>query len=164
MFESPSLERALAKIIERPKDLQRSLAQKVPAGRVVLVKGVYDLLHIGHFYSFARAKDFGDVLVVAVNADKAVQNRKGVQRPIINQNDRMVLIAAFECVDWVTLYEEESPYDLIKVLRPAVFAASHFASVSAEQRLELEQFTIFQTLPRIGPMSTSEIVLRILES
>src|SRR6185295_14791386 len=98
----------VSKIVE-PHSLAAMLRTNYAGKRIVAVKGVYDLFHSGHYYSFVNARSFGDMLVVAVNSDRAVRARKGNNRPIIGQQDRMLLIAALACVDWVTLYDEESP-------------------------------------------------------
>jgi rfaE bifunctional protein nucleotidyltransferase chain/domain len=151
----------LAKIIERPIELAQILQQRHDDSKVVVVKGVYDLFHSGHYYSFVNAKSYGNILVVAVNSDAAVRMRKGENRPIINQKDRMMLIAALACVDWVTLYEEESPYQLLKTLKASIFAASHFQSLTKEQREEVQAFTTLQTVPKMGTISTTKIVEKL---
>lgn len=151
----------LAKIIEQPIELAQILQRRDVGSKVVVVKGVYDLFHSGHYYSFVNAKSYGSILVVAVNSDAAVRKRKGEKRPIINQQDRMMLIAALACVDWVTLYEEESPYQLLKTLRPSIFAASHFDSLTKEQRESVETFTALQAVPKIGTISTTKIVEKL---
>lgn len=159
MIESnPFHKTTLAKIVERPSELAKMLQQRYADRRVVLVKGAYDLFHSGHYYSFVNARSYGDLLIVAVNSDAAVRERKGAKRPIISQWERMMLIAALACVDRVTLYEEESPYQLLKTLRPFIFAASHFESLSEEQREEVQTFTTLQIVPKIGTISTSRIV------
>lgn len=130
-------------------------------GSVVFVKGVYDLLHMGHVRSFYNARQYGDILVVAVNSDHAVRQRKGAHRPIIGQEDRMEMIAALNCVDWVTLYHETTPFQLIKALQPDFFAASHFDSLSSDEKLQLQGMTKLVTIAKIGAASTTEIIRKI---
>jgi len=154
--------KTLDKIIVRPSELKTVLLRTYSdKSTVVLVKGVFDLFHTGHYYSFVNAKKYGDVLVVAVNSDEAVTNRKGKERPIIGQNDRMLLIAALSCVDWVTLYQEESPYEVLKIVQPNVFAASHFESLTEIERQELKKHIHFQIVSKRGENSTTKIISKI---
>lgn len=161
MLNNQYYDLAYTKIIHDPKDLRDVIRCRHPRSKIVLVKGVYDLFHAGHFYSFANAKMHGDILVVAVNSDTAVQSRKGNQRPIISQEERMLLIAALSCVDWVTLYSEESPYNLLKTLCPNVFAASHFASMSIDEQLEIAKQVELHIIPKLGENSTTRIIGKI---
>jgi rfaE bifunctional protein nucleotidyltransferase chain/domain len=161
MINNQYYDLAYTKIIRDPVDLREAIKCRHVGSKVVLVKGVYDLFHVGHFYSFANAKMHGDILVVAVNADVAVKSRKGEQRPLINQEERMLLIAALSCVDWVTLYSEKSPFYLLKTLCPDVFAASHFDSMSIDERLEIEKQVILQIIPKLGEHSTTKIISKI---
>jgi rfaE bifunctional protein nucleotidyltransferase chain/domain len=161
-MENPYHKQTLAKILENPHDLKSTLNERFPLSRTVLVKGVYDLFHSGHYYSFIKAKTYGDILIVAVNSDAAVKNRKGEKRPIINQQERMLLVAALTCTDWVTLYEQESPYELLRVLHPNVFVASHFDSITKQQMAEIERHTLLQRAPKIENISTSQIIRKIL--
>jgi len=163
MTENLFLEKALDKIVLDPSELKLKLEESFSESEIVLVKGVYDLFHSGHLYSFANAKSLGDLLVVAVNSDDKVKKRKGNSRPIINQSERMLLIAALDCVDWVTLYDQETPYELLKVIKPNVFAASHFDLFTELQFEELCNFITFQFIPKQGNNSTTSIINKILK-
>ena len=88
--------------------------------RVVFTNGCFDLVHAGHVALLERAKGFGDLLIVAINSDQSVRALKGALRPILPQQDRAVLIAAFECVDYVTIFHEATPERLIRTVRPHV--------------------------------------------
>lgn len=129
--------------------------------KIALVKGVYDLIHVGHLNSFLKAKSLGDILVVAVNSDEAVKRRKNKNRPIIPLEHRIMLLAAFECVDYVTVYEEETPVNLIKCLKPHVFAASQFKNFAEKDKIEIEKNTLLYTLPKEGNISTTTIIKKI---
>ena len=97
------------------------IAQWQEAGeKVVFTNGCFDLLHLGHVHYLAQAKDLGDHLVVGVNADQSVSRLKGPHRPIKDENTRMHILAALACVDVVVLFEEDTPYNLIKTLLPDV--------------------------------------------
>lgn len=88
--------------------------------KVVFTNGVFDILHRGHLDYLARAADFGNILVVGVNTDASVKRLKGESRPIVSQDDRAFQLASLLCVDAVCLFDEDTPLELIKQLRPAV--------------------------------------------
>ncbi|KAA0091641.1 D-glycero-beta-D-manno-heptose 1-phosphate adenylyltransferase [Trinickia soli] len=91
------------------------------AGPVVFTNGVFDILHRGHVTYLARAKALGASLIVGVNSDASVRMLgKGEDRPINREDDRMALLAALESVDWVVLFEERTPVELIAAVRPDV--------------------------------------------
>ena len=87
---------------------------------MVSTNGCFDLLHIGHVRALERAKGCGDVLIVCVNSDRSIQAIKGPSRPIVMEADRLGLLSALYCVDFVTLFEEKSPTDLLLYLRPHI--------------------------------------------
>jgi rfaE bifunctional protein nucleotidyltransferase chain/domain len=89
--------------------------------RVVFTNGCYDLLHRGHVDLLRRARAAGDVLIVAVNSDRSVRAMgKAPRRPIVGQRDRALLVAALEAVDYVTVFDDETPARLIARLQPDV--------------------------------------------
>src|SRR3954471_14824943 len=85
---------------------------------VVWTNGCFDLLHVGHVHSLLGAKAQGDFLVVGVNSDASVQKLKGPKRPIVPESQRVELLAALECVDWVVLFDEVIPLEAIRRLQP----------------------------------------------
>src|SRR5207237_698317 len=88
--------------------------------RVVFTNGCFDLLHKGHINYLEKARNLGTLLVVALNSDSSVRKLKGKGRPINRLADRLRVIAALECVDYVTWFGEETPLKLIRLLRPRV--------------------------------------------
>jgi rfaE bifunctional protein nucleotidyltransferase chain/domain len=87
---------------------------------VVFTNGCFDLLHRGHIYLLREAKALGDLLVVAINSDQSVKAIKGPTRPILAEADRLELIASMEMVDYVLLFDEPDPYNIISILRPHI--------------------------------------------
>lgn len=87
---------------------------------VVLTNGCFDLLHRGHVHLLRNAKALGDMLVVAINSDPSVKLIKGPTRPILSESDRLQLIASMEMVDYVLLFDEPDPYNIISILRPNI--------------------------------------------
>ena len=88
--------------------------------RIVFTNGCFDLLHVGHMYLMQEAKKLGDVLVVGLNSDSSVRRLKGEGRPIVNEHDRAEAIAALECVDYLVVFDEPDPMELIRGIRPDV--------------------------------------------
>lgn len=88
--------------------------------KIVFTNGCFDLIHYGHVKYLEDAKKNGDILVVAVNSDKSVKKIKGDKRPIVNQESRIRVIASLESVDYAVLFDEETPYELIKFLLPDI--------------------------------------------
>ncbi len=88
--------------------------------RVVFTNGCFDVLHPGHVEHLAQAKALGDVLVVGLNSDSSVQRLKGAGRPLVAEADRAAMLAALRSVDAVTLFDEDTPLELISTLLPDV--------------------------------------------
>lgn len=102
-------------------DLKRIADQARRDGKtVVLTNGCFDLLHRGHVHILREAKALGDILIVAINSDRSVKAIKGPSRPVLSESDRTELLAAMEMVDYVALFDEPDPYDLIAAVRPNV--------------------------------------------
>ncbi|MBD3799852.1 MAG: D-glycero-beta-D-manno-heptose-7-phosphate kinase [Campylobacterales bacterium] len=88
--------------------------------RIVFTNGCFDILHVGHVKYLQAAKSFGDVLIVGLNSDASVRALKGPSRPVNGENDRAYILAALESVDYVVKFSDDTPYELIKMLRPDV--------------------------------------------
>lgn len=88
--------------------------------RLVFTNGCFDILHPGHIHTLTHAKALGDVLIVGINSDASVKRLKGARRPILNQDERAVMLAALAAVDYVTVFEEDTPLVLIELLQPHV--------------------------------------------
>ena len=88
--------------------------------RIVFTNGCFDILHIGHARYLFKARELGDFLIVAVNSDRSVKAIKGPERPVINENERAEMLAALGCVDMTVIFDEDTPYEIIKILVPDV--------------------------------------------
>ncbi|WP_104728559.1 D-glycero-beta-D-manno-heptose-7-phosphate kinase [Helicobacter felis] len=88
--------------------------------KIVFTNGCFDLLHRGHVEYLQEAKKLGDILIVGLNSDASVRRLKGGSRPICDQDARAVVLAGLECVDFVVLFEEDTPFELIKALKPHI--------------------------------------------
>jgi D-beta-D-heptose 7-phosphate kinase/D-beta-D-heptose 1-phosphate adenosyltransferase len=111
-----------------PRDPRRKILARDEAaawrrsqsGRVVFTNGVFDLLHAGHVDVLRGARAQGDLLVVGLNSDASVRRLKGADRPIRTEDDRAYLLAALETVDVVSIFDEDTPLELIVALEPDV--------------------------------------------
>ena len=88
--------------------------------KIVFTNGCFDILHMGHVKYLEKARSFGDLLIVGLNSDQSVRRLKGDGRPVNPQYDRAYLLAALDAVDFVTVFEEDTPYELIKAIEPDV--------------------------------------------
>ena len=86
--------------------------------KIIFTNGCFDLLHAGHVRYLETAKGFGDVLILGLNSDRSVTTLKGEGRPINTQMDRAYILAALEAVDYVVIFDEDTPYNLIKAIKP----------------------------------------------
>jgi len=93
---------------------------RADGGRVVFTNGVFDLLHPGHVRYLRQARTLGAALVVGVNTDRSVRVIKGESRPVTPESERAEILAALACVDVVVLFDEETPYELIRRIQPDV--------------------------------------------
>lgn len=115
-----NLERIQLKILNREK-LENQLAYwRFKDQKIVFTNGCFDLLHLGHIDYLSKAKDLGDVLIIGVNTDDSVRRLKGESRPITNENSRSTIMASLQFVNAVVLFDEDTPYELIKQLQPDV--------------------------------------------
>jgi len=108
-------------VVRSRSDLQTVCSDLHARGRtLVFTNGCFDLLHIGHVHLLSKAKEFGDVLIVAINSDRSARRIKGAGRPIIPEDARAEMLAALQCVDYVTIYDEDTPIPLLEIIRPDV--------------------------------------------
>jgi len=88
--------------------------------KIVFTNGCFDILHAGHVDIFHQARNLGDVLVVAVNSDISIKKIKGEKRPVVPQAQRMQVLAALEAIDYVVIFDEENPFEIIKEIQPDI--------------------------------------------
>ena len=108
------------KILTWPALRRRLAAWRRRRARVVFTNGCFDLIHPGHVRYLRTARRLGDVLVVGVNSDASVRRLKGPSRPIVPEDARCEVLAALEMVDAVVLFDQDTPYELIRVVQPDV--------------------------------------------
>ncbi len=153
------------KIKERKELLGIIKDLKAKGKRIVFTNGCFDLLHIGHVRYLEEAKALGDVLVVGVNSDTSVRKLKGPKRPILPEEERAEILSGLGCVDYVTLFHEIDPLELIRSVRPDVlvkggdWTKEQIVGREAVERSGGEVFTI----PFVEKASTSKLIEMILK-
>lgn len=110
----------MAKIFKNWHELKEELTSIGQGKEVVLTNGCFDIVHLGHLRYLQNSAEAGDYLIVAVNSDESVNRLKGDMRPINNLDERMEFVSYIKGVDFVTCFSGDTPYDLIKYIRPDV--------------------------------------------
>jgi rfaE bifunctional protein nucleotidyltransferase chain/domain len=133
--------------------------------RLVLTNGCFDLLHVGHVRYLKQARELGDFLAVAVNGDESVRALKGAGRPLNSAQDRAEVLAALECVDFVTIFPDLRATQVIKATRPAIYVKGGdytLESLNAEEVGALQEAGVeIKTLPLVPGKSTSGLIARM---
>jgi len=151
--------------IKAKADLMKILPIRRAQGRrIVFTNGCFDLLHVGHIRYLQAAHDMGDILIVGLNTDASVQTlSKGNGRPIVPQGQRAEVLAALACVDYVVLFDEPDPGQLIADLRPDVLVKGgdwKLEQIAGRESVEARG-GIVRTVPLIPDVSTTSLVDRI---
>ena len=111
-----SLDRTLTR-----KEMKSEVARLQKVGKkVVFTNGCFDLLHLGHVSLFKKAKSMGDVLIVAINSDKSLRCLKGPKRPLVGEKDRAKLLLSLKPVDYVIVFNEHTPKEILSEIRPDI--------------------------------------------
>ncbi|MCT7520078.1 D-glycero-beta-D-manno-heptose-7-phosphate kinase [Aliarcobacter cryaerophilus] len=142
----------------------KTLASKLHSQgkKIVFTNGCFDILHVGHVKYLEVAKSYGDVLILGLNADSSVKKLKGPTRPINTQDDRAYILASLESVDYVVIFEEETPYELIKLIKPHIlvkggdYEGKEVVGQDIADELKLVQF--------VDGKSTTNTIKRIQEN
>ncbi|MGO9613362.1 MAG: D-glycero-beta-D-manno-heptose 1-phosphate adenylyltransferase [Dissulfurispiraceae bacterium] len=141
------------------RDLREALdSLRAEKKRIVFTNGCFDIIHIGHIRYLTDAKKLGDILVVGLNSDASVRRLK-TERPIIPDYQRAEVLASLHMVDYVTLFDEDTPYDLIKCILPDVLVKG--GDWKLEEIIGADIVQEVHSLPFIQGVSTTHIVEKI---
>ncbi len=148
------------KILNR-KDLKDLLSPLQKRGKsIVFTNGCFDILHVGHARYLREAKGQGNILVVGVNSDDSVRRLKGPSRPLVPERDRAEMVAALGMVDYVTVFDEDTPAELIAALGPDVLVKGgdyRVEEVAGRKSVEAAGGRVV-IVPLIGGRSTSRLI------
>jgi D-glycero-beta-D-manno-heptose 1-phosphate adenylyltransferase len=151
------------KILTCPELLKQVAAWKAQGQRVVFTNGCFDLLHLGHVDYLEKAKQLGDKLLVAVNTDASVSRLKGPERPLQDEMSRARIMASLLFVDAVVLFDEETPYELIKMVMPDILVKGDDYAIEniVGHDIVLQNGGEVKTIQLVKGYSTSGIVDKI---
>jgi len=154
------------KICSRESVMKRVAQWRVSGQQIVFTNGCFDLLHVGHLALLEQAKREGDRLVVALNTDRSVRSLKGAGRPIISEDARARIVAALPSVDAVVFFDEETPLDLIRAIKPNVLVKG--GDYSEEEVVGANDMRSWggkvSLIPPVEGSSTTEILKRAIAS
>ena len=134
--------------------------------RVVFTNGCFDLLHPGHVRYLQQARALGDALIVAINSDRSVRHVKGEGRPILNEDERAEIISALGCVDYVTIFDDPTPREIIAVLLPDILVKGgdwEPDRIIGRHEVESAGGKVL-SLPYVEGSSTTDVIERIIRS
>jgi rfaE bifunctional protein nucleotidyltransferase chain/domain len=133
--------------------------------KVVFTNGCFDILHRGHVHYLKKAKELGDILIVGLNSDESVKKVKGEKRPIVSEDDRAFVLSALDCVDYVCIFDEETPEELIKKLVPDVLVKGadwEKEDIVGKDIVEKSGGQVV-TIPEVEGKSTKNIIQTIID-
>lgn len=131
---------------------------------IVFTNGCFEILHPGHIKLLEEAKNYGDILVVGINSDESVKRIKGEKKLIFDEKSRLKIISALECVDYVTLFNENTPENLIEIIKPHIHVkgGDYKEEELPEAKIVKEYGGKIIILPILEDFSTTQIIQKIL--
>lgn len=141
-------------------------ALKNEGKKIVFTNGCFDIIHVGHIDYLKKAKDLGDILVIAINSDKSVKRIKGDKRPINNEFDRLKFLEAFYFTDFITIFNEDTPLNLIKLIKPDILVKGgdwQLEEIVGKEIVD-EYGGSVRTIPYLEGYSTSNLINKILKN
>jgi rfaE bifunctional protein nucleotidyltransferase chain/domain len=152
-----------SKILSLPQAIAIVAEWKKNGNKTVFSNGCFDIIHAGHVDYLEKAKQKGDYLIIGLNTDQSVSRIKGKDRPIVDEVSRSRVLAALEFVDAVVLFDEDTPYDLIKNLKPDILVKGKDYNISniVGADLVLENGGKVETIELTEGLSTTIVVNKI---
>uniref|UniRef100_UPI00272E9D4C D-glycero-beta-D-manno-heptose 1-phosphate adenylyltransferase n=1 Tax=Geoalkalibacter sp. TaxID=3041440 RepID=UPI00272E9D4C len=146
----------LGRVLERERERGK---------RIVFTNGCFDLLHVGHVKYLQKARNLGDLLVLGLNSDDSIRRLKGAKRPLIGEEERAHLMAALKCIDYVVIFDEDTPLELIGALRPHILVkGGDYAPEGVVGKELVESYGgRVEIIPFVDGKSTTNVIERILE-
>ncbi|SMP11510.1 rfaE bifunctional protein, domain II [Desulfurobacterium pacificum] len=151
----------MGKVIKSIEELKTLVENLKDEGKtIVFTNGCFDILHAGHVDYLEKAKSFGDVLIVGVNSDSSIKRIKGEKRPINKQEHRVKVLSALNCVDYVIVFDEDTPIEVIKAVKPDVLVKG--ADWKLEDIVGREYAKRVERIEFSYDVSTTKIIEKIL--
>lgn len=155
-LKKPSIESQIKSWAEIKNIIDELKANKK---KIIFTNGCFDILHVGHVKYLEEAKSYGDILIVGINSDNSVKRLKGKKRPINNQNDRASIISSIAAVDYVVIFDEDTPFELITLIKPDLLVKG--GDYEGKKIVGQDIVGKFKLIKYIEDRSTSEIIDRI---
>ena len=155
----------LTKLLSRAEALEKVRAWQASGKKVVFSNGCFDILHAGHVEYLAAARALGDALIIGLNSDASVRRLKGPDRPVCCEEDRAAVLSALQVVDGVTLFNEDTPEELIGALLPDILVKGADWAVEqiAGARAVIDHGGSVLTVPLLEGRSTTGIIEKIIQ-
>ncbi len=150
----------MEKVIEKQNIKQIVDKLKKENKKIVFTNGCFDILHVGHVRYLKNSAEFGDVLIVGLNSDASVRKLKGDTRPINNQSDRAEVLSALSFVDYIVIFEEESPVELLDIVKPDIYTkgADYTVETLPEAQTVLKNGGKIEFINLVEGKSTTSII------
>lgn len=154
-----------AKILDMNELAERAEELRAAGKKLVATNGCFDLLHVGHVRYLQAARGLGDALAIGLNGDRSVRDLKGTGRPVNNEGDRAEVLAALECVDFVTIFPETRATQFIRASRPSIYVkGGDYTSETLnadEQTLLRDIGAEIRIIPFVPGYSTSHLIEQV---
>src|SRR3989338_1553071 len=156
----------MPKKIKNISELKKIVAElKSRNKKIVTTNGVFDILHIGHIRYLKEAKKLGGILIAAINSDSSTKKLKGPKRHLNNENDRAEALAALECVDYVTVFNEENPIKILGIIKPNIHAKGcdyDISQIIEKAAVEKNNGKVV-LIPKVRGYSTTDFIKKIVD-
>ncbi len=151
------------KIVNKSEALQRVAKWQNEGNEIVFTNGCFDIVHLGHIDYLEKARNLGDKLIVGLNTDASVKRLKGEKRPVVNEEARTRMMASFQFIDLVVLFDEDTPLEIIEILSPDILVKGNDYTVSTIVGADfvLDHGGKVETIELVKGYSTSLIIEKI---
>ena len=155
----------MGKLVTKNEIIEIVKAKQAEGKTFVVTNGCFDILHVGHVRYLEKTKSFADYLIVLLNSDASVRAIKGESRPINNEQDRAEILNALSCVDYVVLFEENSPAKLLEDIKPDVYTkgADYTLESLPEREVVLKNNIKVEFIDFVQGKSTTNVINKINE-
>ena len=144
------------------KDLLNGLKNK----KIVFTNGCFDILHAGHVKYLKESKKYGDILILGLNSDSSIKRLKGENRPINNEQDRAIVLDELKSVDYVVIFEQDSPIELLNIIKPNIYTkgADYTLDTLPEAQTVINNGGEVKFISFVEGKSTTNVIKNILSN
>jgi len=152
----------LEKLKQRDQLAELMKKNRCEGKTIVFTNGCFDLLHVGHVRLLQAARGMGDLLVVGINSDESVRRYKGPSRPVVSEEERAEVLCALECTDYVVIFDEDTPVEIIRLLMPHIHVKGGDYDIRQVPEAEVVESYggELRTFPTVADRSTTKLIGR----